>query len=673
MLHNRWNRLLGFILVAGEILIVTGAAMDGKPVHPIGRPDGKGALFTVDVIAVDDDGTPVRSLTQEDFQLFENGKRQELYGVEEVRAEAGATAAGAGLLDENASSRGKTVMILFDDASIEPRYARAARESAAGFVRAHMGPQDTFAVASFGMSMRILQNFTQDGGAVLRAMEESGSANAGNGDDLFENLLRSLNEIGVSMARLRGRKSLFIYTQPRTSTPDTVMGGPMGFGRRMGPPNNPRDGLSRSASFGSGTTNVSYQRALESVRMAEVVVYTIDPGTLTGQDAGTALTLRSLAEESGGFAIKDADGRESGLDILARQLSNYYILSYASRSGKAARGLKKIEVRTKRKGVALKYREVMPDKGPSRILESDENENSLLDALASGEGADTLSIAFRPLYFYDSARFARVHILAGISSENIVAKKKGTPPGADIHIMGVAWGEDGSTAARFSESLPIRVDRNASGRENVFTYRNYFILRPGKYRLKMAVSDQAGNVGTSEQVLEIPDFPENGIRGSSLIVAERASRLPDLVHSLQSQLLDAEDPLVYSGIQMEPGVENIVKNDQIPVVFRLYNLPKLAGSWKLSAHARLMDENGTEYGSTPIIFQNSDVSQNESVVVIGIPLSFPEAPPGRYRLVLDVVEEVSGRSTVLQTQIKIAGASQARRISGAGTNPAHAP
>jgi hypothetical protein len=40
---------------------------------------------------------------------------------------------------------------------------------------------------------------------------------------------------------------------------------------------------------------------------------------------------------------------------------------------------------------------------------------------------------------------------------------------------------------------------------------------------------------------------------------------------------------------------------------------------------------------------------------------------------LDVVEEVSGRSTVLQTQIKIAGASQARRISGAGTNPAHAP
>src|SRR5690606_20629008 len=120
------------------------------------------------------------------------------------------------------------------------------------------------------------------------------------------------------------------------------------------------------------------------------------------------------AEESGGFAIKDADGRESGLDILARQLSNYYILSYASRSGKAARGLKKIEVRTKRKGVALKYREVMPDKGPSRILESDENENSLLDALASGEGADTLSIAFRPLYFYDSARFARVHILAGI-------------------------------------------------------------------------------------------------------------------------------------------------------------------------------------------------------------------------------------------------------------------
>lgn len=661
------------LLMTGDMLIVAGAAMEGKPAHETVAPIAEREVSTVEVLAVDDGGTPVRTLAREDFQLFENGKRQELCGVEEVRAEAGATAAGAGLPGDSASSRGKTVMILFDDASIEPRYARSARESAAGFVKEHMRPQDTFAVASFGRSMRILQNFTHDGGAVLRAMDESGSGSAGNGDDLFVNLLRSLNEISASMARLRGRKSLFIYTQPRTSSPDTVMGGAIGFGRRMGPLNDPREGLSRSATFGSGATNVAYQRALESARMADVVVYTIDPGTLTGQDAGTALILRSLAEESGGFAIKDTDGRESGLDILARQLSHYYILSYASGNAKPARGLKRIEVRTRRKGVTLKYREVMPDKGPSHTLESDENESNLLDALAMAEQADGLPITFHPLYFYDSAGFARVHILAGISSENIVGKKKGTENGADIHIMGVAWGEDGGTAARFSESLPIRVDGNASGRKPVFRYRNYFILRPGKYRLKMAVSDQAGNLGTSEQVLEIPDFPENGICGSSLIVAERASRLPDLVHSLQSQLLDEEDPLVYSGIQMEPGVENIVKNDRIPVVFRLYNLPKLSGSWKLSAHARLMDQNGTEYGSTPVVFKNSHVSQNESVVVIGIPLAFPEAPPGRYRLVLDVVEEVTGRSTVLQTQIKITGPSQAPRISGADTNPAHAP
>jgi VWFA-related protein len=125
-------------------------------------------------------------LKREDFQLYEDGKEQEILSMDEVNAESGISSLGANLLDESALHRGKTVFIVFDDTSIRPQYIQAARDSAAKFVKEHMRPQDVFAVANYGMSMQILQNFTNNRDEVLNAIERPAASNAGGGVIIFK-------------------------------------------------------------------------------------------------------------------------------------------------------------------------------------------------------------------------------------------------------------------------------------------------------------------------------------------------------------------------------------------------------------------------------------------------------------------------------------------------------
>lgn len=126
-------------------------------------------LVTIEVFALDRKGKPVRELKKEDFRLFEDGKQQSIESFDEVAGDA-APPVPEGNFDEGDAGRGKIVIILFDDSTIIPSHLKPARDSAARFVSEHMRSQDLFAVASFSLSLKILQNFTRERDKVLKAI-----------------------------------------------------------------------------------------------------------------------------------------------------------------------------------------------------------------------------------------------------------------------------------------------------------------------------------------------------------------------------------------------------------------------------------------------------------------------------------------------------------------------
>ena len=281
------------------------------------------------------------------------------------------------------------------------------------------------------------------------------------------------------------------------------------------------------------------------------------------------------------------------------------------------------------------------DRRPIDVLASAKQEKTLFTALASPGTAAQLPIIFRPLYFYDSPRVARVLVASRIRMEKAAFRKKGGQLGTDLNIMGVAYAEDGSIAARFSETLPVNFDKEKEPefRKRDIVYRNYFKLRPGKYRLKLAVSDESDNLGSMEQLLQVPALPDRGFAGSSIAIAEQTFSLPDLIRNLQTQLLDEDDPLLCPGVQIEPRVENRLRvGTGIPLAFRVYSMPGPHDRWNLTAKVKLLDENGQEYYLRPIPLKAAASPAGKAEALVALTISVSSVPPGKYRLIIETGE-----------------------------------
>jgi VWFA-related protein len=367
--------------------------------------------------------------------------------------------------------------------------------------------------------------------------------------------------------------------------------------------------------------------------------------------------LRAFSSETGGFPIYNTDNFDQELAKLDQQLSNYYILGFQSGNPKRDGSLRKIEVKTDLKGIDLRYRKNYVDRRSLDTLASSREEKALFHAMASPAAAGQLPMVFRAIYFYETPSLARVLVSSKISLKRAKFKRAGDQLSCELNVMGVAYAENDTIAARFSEAVPVSINReNDSDLPRIFAYSNYFKLQPGKYRLKLAASDGANNLGAMEQPLEIPAPPQGGLAASSLVIAEKVSQLPVLIQNIQAKLLDESDPLVYSGMQISPSIENrFAVGSPIAVLFKLYNPAGGLRRWKATVKAKLLDEGGKEV-TLPSISLESNPSQSRSTeATIGCTLKFRDVMPGKYRLIVEATEQQSSLTATAQTDLEMAG------------------
>ena len=159
-------------------------------------------LVLVDVVARDKKGAVVKGLSKDDFELFEDGKKQDIlsFSFEEISAKAEPIASAAMLsavtataatptatapaappkpvteapkpLTSDEAAGHRLLTLLFDTSSMAPEDVTKAVDSAQKWVDENMTPADLVAVATIGSSLQILTDFTSskdDVTSVLRA------------------------------------------------------------------------------------------------------------------------------------------------------------------------------------------------------------------------------------------------------------------------------------------------------------------------------------------------------------------------------------------------------------------------------------------------------------------------------------------------------------------------
>jgi VWFA-related protein len=375
-----------------------------------------------------------------------------------------------------------------------------------------------------------------------------------------------------------------------------------------------------------------------------------DQQTLTGN------ILRSLASETNGLAVFNTNDLNERLNDVDLELSNFYVLGYLPTTVKRDGKMHKLDIKTNVKDVNLKYRKNYQDPRPPEISQGSKAEKSLSAAIASPVPVTQLPITFRTVYFYDSPQLARVPIFTKIQRGTIELKKKGDSLVALFDIMGVAYNEDGSIAARFSESIQRNLSKEAAEqfKASDITYRSNLKLRPGKYRLKVAVADEKGKAGSAEQNIEIPAIPATGWVTSTLVLSQDFSRLPDLIQNLQTRLLDEADPMIFRGFQIRPPLEvKINRQSNLIVFYKVYNLKDTAPNPNLVAKVQLLDESGKNQEGPTIPLENLAQMTNKGELAIGFMLPVKDYQPGKYKLVVETVDPVANLTVKSEAEMTL--------------------
>src|ERR1700689_1722798 len=107
-------------------------------------------LVLVDTVVTDKKGDYVRDLAQKDFKVWEDGKEQALtsFSFEERTT--------------STNQQLRYMVLFFDNSTMNPGDQVQARDAAAKFIDANAGPDRLIAIADFGGSVHISQNFTAD-------------------------------------------------------------------------------------------------------------------------------------------------------------------------------------------------------------------------------------------------------------------------------------------------------------------------------------------------------------------------------------------------------------------------------------------------------------------------------------------------------------------------------
>lgn len=298
-----WRRTLTLVVCLAAAVPAAGqnpVATTGAGTPPTFRSTVE--LVTLSVTVTDTDGRQVPGLTGTDFEVLEDGVRQEVKFFTAVNIPLDVVL----LIDTSSSMRGKIEMV-----------QAAAHE----FVKT-LRPGDRGAVVTFNSAVRVLQAFTEDTASLGAAID---SARLGGGTALYTGIYVALDHFS-KLSRQEGelRKSAVVLLSDGEDTGSLISEDDLlERARRAGVPVYPISVLSE------GETNALSLAKTQRLR--------------TGADFG----LRNLARETGALAFFPSKLQDlSGVyGKIAGELAGQYSVGYVPASGTPDGAFRRILVR----------------------------------------------------------------------------------------------------------------------------------------------------------------------------------------------------------------------------------------------------------------------------------------------------------------------------------------
>jgi len=369
--------------------------------------------------------------------------------------------------------------------------------------------------------------------------------------------------------------------------------------------------------------------------------------------------LYALAAGTGGFPIFNSNDFLAGLDKIAKELDEYYVLGYVPppKSGEGA--CHTIKVKVERGGVNVRARSGYCDVRSSDFL-AGKAEGKTLEAIAQSPQAGSVALSLRAPYFYAAPNVARVNLTAEIPGDAINFEKEKGEFHSDVNVLGIAYREDGSVGARFSDAVKLDVPKKEAKEyaKGTFPYQNTFEIAPGKYTLKVVLS--AGGEGYAKYEMPLVIEPYNGkqFQLSSVALSDKLTPVSELAASLDAALLDEKPPLVVKGssngqatdFKVTPSPTNhFSRDDKVALYVEVYEPALLAKTddTRVGIAYNVVDrKTNQQVYRSPTMLVNSFAQAGNPVIRVGAMLPLDKIQAGDYRLEVTARDSAGNASPV---------------------------
>ncbi len=508
-------------------------------------------IVLVDAVVTDRKGEHIRDLTAKDFRIWEDNKEQTISSF----------SVGA----DPSPSEPRRLVLFFDDAGLSAADQAGLRQAAAGFVDASAGPANLMAVVNFDGGLRVAQSFTGDAERLKTAVrgmgfstsdstsapsvaERTQAAAAAYGN--IRGLIQAVEDLARNLNAAPGRKIIVLFTSGASfgSAQEADINDLVQICNRSNVGLYPVAQRSVSASppeqSDCGQQPNRRWRAPTSPEESPAPCDTPDINNIPP----------ALAKGTGGFLVASNDVLAQ-LQRIGAEQKQYYVLGYTPPDAKGG-DCHKLRVKVDRGGVEVRARSGYCLGKPQDLLAESRVAQDLEKRAAAQEtGA---AAAIEAPFFYTAPNVARVHVTMEIAADALRFENQKGKLHAEMNILGIASGDDGAVAARFSdivkENFASRQDLD-KWKEKPLHYEKEFRIIPGRYKLTVVFSSGGAGFGKVETPLDIGAYDRGQFAISGIALSKEAKPTSEL--GLEASLIDSGTPLIAGLIQVIPTGSNV--------------------------------------------------------------------------------------------------------------------
>lgn len=360
--------------------------------------------------------------------------------------------------------------------------------------------------------------------------------------------------------------------------------------------------------------------------------------------------LYALAKGTGGFPIFNTNDFLSGLDKIANDLSKYYVLGFVPPSLVHDGSYHSVDVKVERKGVQIRARNGYYDSKSPDLLAA-KPEGKVLEEQAASPKPGDIPLSARAPYFYTSPGVARVNLSLQVPASSLDFEKLQGKYHSEIHVLGIAYRQDGSVAARFSDALNMDMEKKEwkEFSKGTFPYQNSFDIAPGKYNLKVVLGAGGEKFGKYEIPLAIEPFDGKRLELSGPALSNHFIQSSQLSADMGQALLEERTPLVFGGQEILPSPDNhFQRSDLVACYVEVYD-PALLQSFPphVGVLFSIFDrKTNQQVFSSPTNLVNDLAQRGSPVVPYALKVPVDTLQAGEYRLEVVARDANGGVSTI---------------------------